>query len=113
MSLSKRLWRLSATTAELGNFTGTFTSTGTVCYGKTYVKTVPDRDGIVRCPLCAMKMIKRRTNLVLTSNPLQYPWEWWCGGCDVYSAGGVDRGKTEEEGWREAWQAENAPQAGK
>jgi hypothetical protein len=59
------------------------------------------------CPKCGKKMIKRYTNEVLTSYPPQYPWNWWCGGCGHTERGGIERGRSMEDGYQQAWEAAN------
>lgn len=56
---------------------------------------------------CGKKMIKRFSGMVLMSNPPQYPWDWWCGGCGTHERGGVDvpATETEEQRAQKAWEA--------
>jgi len=58
----------------------------------------------MKCPKCDKEMIQRDTGVVLASNPPQYPWQWWCGGCDHYEVGGVRRGVTIEDYYRQQWE---------
>jgi len=58
----------------------------------------------MKCPKCDKEMIKRPTGNILCTYPPQFPWNWWCGGCNHYEQGGVDRGKTDDEIYREEWQ---------
>ena len=60
------------------------------------------------CPKCGKSMIRWATGEVLLSYPAQYPWEWRCG-CGNRERGGIERGKTEGEIFREAWEAVNTP----
>lgn len=62
------------------------------------------REGM-NCPKCNKKMIKRFAGMVLLTYPAQYPWSWWCGGCNFYCEGGVERGKIDEEIALEQWKA--------
>lgn len=56
---------------------------------------------------CGKKMIKRSSNIVLTSYPPQYPWYWWCG-CGKTREGGVTRGTTEAEIAQRDWERKNS-----
>ena len=60
------------------------------------------------CPKCGKMMIQERSNYVLTSNPPQYPWTWWCG-CGHTEAGGVEIPKvtSAQEVLRERWERVN------
>lgn len=60
-----------------------------------------------KCPLCGKNMILRSLNVVLCSNPPQYPQEWWCGGCNVTEKGPTLRGVTIDEYNYERWEQEN------
>jgi hypothetical protein len=59
-----------------------------------------------QCPACPAWMVRRPTGVVLTSNPPQYPQEWWCA-CGHREPAGIDAGQTAEQetyGW---WLAVN------
>ncbi len=58
------------------------------------------------CDNCGKKMIQRYSNIVLDTNPPQYPWYWWCG-CGAEKPGGVKVGRTEEQTAYERWKYEN------
>ncbi len=58
------------------------------------------------CPACGKRMIQRASDLVLTSYPPQYPWDWWCG-CGHTERGGVTVGQTREQVDRARWEAVN------
>ena len=53
------------------------------------------------CPNCGLKMLQVDTGTCLPTNPPQYPWYWWCGGCNHSEEGGVKRGQwlTLKEQW--------------
>ena len=58
------------------------------------------------CPKCEKKMIQRYSNLVLTSYPPQYPWDWSCA-CGHTEKGGIERGQTDEDIALKKWKKEN------
>lgn len=58
------------------------------------------------CSQCSKDMIKRYHHTVLLTNPPQYPWYWWCG-CGHTEAGGIERGQTADEAYREIWEKAN------
>ena len=67
-----------------------------------------ENEVLKKCPNCGEVMIKRSRQYMLLTYPPQYPWDWWCGGCDIYVEGGTERGRTAEELYMEKWkQAQN------
>jgi len=54
------------------------------------------------CPNCGKKMIKRYEDYILLTNPPQHPWFWWCG-CGHKEKGGIDKGESIGEIYREIW----------
>lgn len=56
---------------------------------------------------CGKKMILVGTGIVLTSIPLQYPQEWWCGGCKRKEDGTTIIEKTFEQIIMDRWEQAN------
>lgn len=52
-------------------------------------------------------MIQWYQNMVLTSYPAQFPWDWKCG-CGHSEEGGIEMGKTIEDRFQETWEGENS-----
>jgi hypothetical protein len=54
--------------------------------------------------ICGKKMIRRNSDVVMTSNPPQWNWFWWCA-CGHQEYGGREIGLTEEQRIKALWQA--------
>lgn len=59
-----------------------------------------------QCPECKARMVKKNTGTVLTTDPPQYPYDWWCG-CGHEEVGGIERDLTREEKLYRRWKSFN------
>lgn len=59
----------------------------------------------MKCPKCNANMIKNYRDYILTSNPPQLPWDWYCGGCKASEYGGREMGKSDDQILQETWEA--------
>jgi len=60
-----------------------------------------------QCERCGRRMIRDFENVMLPTNPPQYPWSWWCG-CGYTEVGGIERGLSSAELRQHEWEEANA-----
>lgn len=68
--------------------------------------TRPILDATRNC-VCGKRMIQRYTGMAKMSDPPQYEWDWWCGGCGWGERGGTVRGISLDEVNFQKWKDAN------